>query len=327
MHSYSGPYYYFSALDLVNPSPSPEITERFSHRLITLKGKEEEGLPIRENPEWRGRPWHYNEYATFLALLTDFDADFLLSGLGEKVRLKLEKNVSQWSASVTEIIVKNCWDTETRTPKISWLFQVLPKSWHPSFDRFKDDICSTVNEALTDFCNNSRPVVRTAIETAQRLALAGFKPATIVVEDESSILRRWWFYARKRIRGSLLDIVNRQKSELSIDDVGNPTELMERSPGYACAPDGDKEAVEVLERLLTRGCPDGTDLEIFQELCKDDSIPWSDVVKELEADHPDINCRERVAKAVKFCREGRQSVGRTSSKKVLAELRELFSAG
>ena len=219
MDSFAGPYYYFSALDLVNPKPSYDVMTRFSHRLYALEGKAEtEAMPC-ENLDWPGEPFAYREYATFLALLTDFDADFLLTGIDQKFREKVDLTAAEWAKAVEKVVKNQYWIKDTGKPNMARITANLPPSWQTSVNKLKDDIVGAVDKSLTAFCDSRKRVARTAIETAQRLALAHFVPAAIVVEDEALILKSWRSFVRKHIRGELLAIVQRRKAEPAYADV------------------------------------------------------------------------------------------------------------
>ncbi|MFZ4776080.1 MAG: hypothetical protein ACOYM3_11980 [Terrimicrobiaceae bacterium] len=214
---FAGPYYHFGVSDPQQYSGNEK--ERLRHRAIVMEEKVERGYEPCENPNMPCPADVYCEDEAFKALLTDFDADFLLAGFDQETREVFEIIAAEWAECVKKAITEKYWDATTGKLDMQRIHQSLPENWRKSFGDFKDEIHTAVPCALTDFCNNSKRVIRTAIETAQRLTLAGYPPATIVIEDENAILKAWRVFLRHRIVSSLLEEVARRKSLDLVGDV------------------------------------------------------------------------------------------------------------
>jgi len=344
MQEFAGPYYYFSALDLTDSQASREVMTRRKHRETALEGKAEMGFEPRENPNLPGEAFEYREDATFLALLSDFDADFLLAGLGMEVRERIDQTAFKWAEAVADVVIKKYWNADTGKPDMALLVRAMPESWRTSSNSFEDEIVSAAVEALNIFRDNRKRVIRTAIETAQRLVLSGFAPATIAVEDETSILKTWRSFVRKRIRGSLLEVVKRRKAEpgyadveairsnrkkksVSESDSAGPHEVDQHDqPEIEFGNEGaedDQDPIEdictVVDELLAHGSRDDL-LVRFDVLTRElSSASWLVALEQIEESHPGV--RSQIVKALRVCKGG---AGRMS-REMLEKLRCLFT--
>jgi len=345
VYSLSGPYYYFSPGDFSDPPP--EVKVRLDHRDRILNARVAHGSELFENPDGPVRPGQYSEDAAFLALLTDFDADFLLSAIDEKVRAAIDKAATDWAEMVEKIVIKNYWVEKTGRPNMQRITKALPESWRNSVNKYEDVIVGAVDKALVTFLDNRKRVVRAAIETAQRLALAHFEPATIVIEDEESILRSWHAFVREPVRGALVEEHELGKVEITVPDLNqlkrprkkstvnkNPHDTagtfsendegeIENSVGFdAGDPDEIEEICDIVERLLQDGSRNGL-LTRFAELSREISrwTSWNDALTQIEEAHPGV--RSRVTEALGICETDLFNDGQPS-KETLKKLHLLF---
>ena len=207
---YSGPYYHFSGPELASGMPTHQVHERFAHRLFALEGKQERAEPASENLFWSGEPFAYHGYRTLLALLLDFDADFLLLGLAAEISRKVVASTERWGEQVRDIILRKVQREGQTGLNADLLWRVARRNPETVDDKIIDCFTST----LPIFCErHAYSARRRAVENAQRLALAWYKPKGIVVESEESIFRSWRSYFGQRARGLLTEAAADEQKE------------------------------------------------------------------------------------------------------------------
>lgn len=208
----SGPYYHFTATDLtaIEVATGSDLHTRLVHRGELLTLKKFEGEPASENIWAPDEPFAYNAFRTFLALLADFDADFLLSQISEAARIRLDRDADAWRDSVSALIFRHYTHSGDSEFDVKSIRKLAP-SWAKKPD---SDFSDAFMDALPKFCNSrKRGFIRGAIENAQRLALAGRKPVAIAVEFEEDILRAWRSFLSQYLRGCFTDDYNEEKEQ------------------------------------------------------------------------------------------------------------------
>lgn len=331
----AGPYYFFEASDFANLERSPQVLNRLLHHQEVIKQRNSGEMEPGMNPSFPSKPGEYNEAAAFLALLTDFDADFLLMGLRPEFRAELDEIATEWADLVKNAVLDKYWNGKSGRPdrtRIQWL---VPESLRSAFNdaehpsRVHDAVASAVVDALRTFCEGKKRVIRTAIETAQRLALAGFEPATIVVEDEKSMFKAWRSFAKVKIRGALADVADRGRSEVAVEDVDavdqvNPkkeTLSGNRSQGSNFRVGSGSQDMpfdvgdirSVSEQALAGDRSDSLLLE-FYELCTNgDDDDWDLVLSEFGDILNPSEELERLLKAIELCTRRKESARRERS--------------
>ena len=202
MDPLSGPYYYFTASELVSKTPTAQVHERFAHRLFTLRA-EERGELANENPFWSGDSSRYNDHRTLLTLLLDFDADFLLLGLSAGSYAAVAASTEKWGERIRDVILRKVQCEAQAGLNADLLWRVIRRKPEATDDRIMDCFTST----LPIFCEcYARRARRQAVENAQRLVLSRHKPEGVLVESEEAIFRNWRSYFGQRARGVLTEV-------------------------------------------------------------------------------------------------------------------------
>ena len=209
---FSGPYYHFSVPDLSHlwpegpglpPSDRP-IYSRLAHRVNSLGKKHQRGDPESENLRWPSGRGEYHPHRTMLAVLTEFDADFLLLGISTAIRADMDEQAIRWADKLRQIIIGHFFPAGSGGKLNLALVRATVPSWTGAKD---EDLTDGFNDALVAFYESrQRSFLRGAVENAQRLALAGYKPVGVVVETDEAILRSWRSYLGQRLRGKLSDL-------------------------------------------------------------------------------------------------------------------------
>ena len=209
---FSGPYYNFSVPDLSHlwpegpelpPSDQP-LHSRLAHRVNSLGGKHRRGDPESENLRWPSSRGEYSPHRTMLAVLTEFDADFLLLGISAAIRADMDDQAIRWADKLREIVIGHFFPAGSGGKLNFALVRATIPSWTGAKD---EDLTDGFNDALAAFYESrQRSFLRGAVENAQRLALAGYKPVAVVVETDEAILRSWRSYLGQRLRGKLTDL-------------------------------------------------------------------------------------------------------------------------
>ncbi len=209
---FSGPYYHFSVPDLSHlwpegpelpPSDQP-LHSRLAHRVNTLGRKHQRGDPAAENLRWPPGSGEYSSHRTMLAVLTEFDADFLLLGISAAIRADMDEQGMRWADKLRQIIIDHFYPAGSGGKLNLAPVRATVPLWTGAKD---EDLTDGFNDALAAFHGSrQRSFLRGAVENAQRLALAGYKPAAVVVETDEALLRSWRSYLGQRLKGKLSDL-------------------------------------------------------------------------------------------------------------------------
>ncbi len=139
-----------------------------------------------------------------LAVLTEFDADFLLLGISAAITADMDEQATRWADKLRQIIIDHFYPAGSGGKLDLALVRATVPSWTGAKD---EDLTDGFNDALAAFHGSrQRGFLRGAVENAQRLALAGYKPVVVVVETDEAILRSWRSYLGQRLRGKLSDL-------------------------------------------------------------------------------------------------------------------------
>lgn len=226
----------------------------------------------------------------FKDLLRDCDADFLLRGLAPDDRARVDHLASAWAECVKALIalLYSVDDPDGRGRVIA----AIEKSLRPQAAKRIDELRSWVFDALEVFSTNSLRVTRQAIEVAQRCSMAGLEPIAIVVESESSVLRRWAAFLGKRLRSRLMP---RRKSF-----------------GIGASPEFDDpfedniskiKAVAALVRALAERPRDSKSAEEFVAAATGiDMEIWRDVLQEFSGQDEGGAIKDAVLDGLRICR-------------------------
>lgn len=266
----------------------------------------------------------YDSEIDFDNLLKNVDADFLLLGLDSSVRGALDAAADQWAEETRKIVEAEYWlggclrKSRVKAHLLSDVRSV--------FDARDDEVQSICQDALRAFSTNRKLVIRTALETMQRLALQGLRPQCVTIETRSATLARWRSLLKKTLN-----------ARLKSSEKGLPTTALEHVHEFSeerLPTDADesaeyesevREIQEVLEMLQEIGPEERLLEEFFELACSAGEAAWDDAITSVAKEQSYDEFKAVVERAIQAC-HGAENGGRSVQlSPVLRErLRELF---
>ncbi|MCE9610234.1 MAG: hypothetical protein K8R23_08495 [Chthoniobacter sp.] len=139
---------------------------------------------------------------TFRDVLRDLDADFLYCHLLPEDRAAVERLAELWAEQV-QALIGPLYDVNISEGKGRVIAAVEADLREQAAAR-KSELMGWVYDALVVFAYKSRRIIRKTIETMQRCSLVGVEPVALVVESESSLLKRWNIFLRESLKSQLI---------------------------------------------------------------------------------------------------------------------------
>ncbi|MEP6671047.1 MAG: hypothetical protein ABJF10_17940, partial [Chthoniobacter sp.] len=138
----------------------------------------------------------YDPEETFRRVLLDLDADFLLRYVDAEARAQLHKVAEMWRDLSAEAITREFWPAGVfQNERAESLCAETVRAELKKFDL--ESLC---NEALQEFAVGRLRVARWALETGQRMLLAGEQPVFYAAQTEDDLLRSWRSFLGRRLR-------------------------------------------------------------------------------------------------------------------------------
>lgn len=195
-----GPFFYFSADDLLGKNISIQTLRRLADSPIDYRAACEFG-----NPEGTKGILHpsYDVEKVFQRLFTEHDADFLLREIDEPVWQELSALTKEWTKLTLEVIAEQYWTKGKIVNKL--VLSTIRPTLREDAQNMIDLVRGWTSDVLNGFVAGGDRVLRHAVETAQRFAVVGLTPVFSVVRTEKDILRSWKSYLGQHLNGQIVE--------------------------------------------------------------------------------------------------------------------------
>ena len=223
-------------------------------------------------------------------LFCNCDADFLISGISEKRKQEIEKQLDQWTEAVTALIAEAYTISGSETLNVIKVAGAAPAAIKGALNR-QIDFSDCFQGCIASFATTQRRVVRRAIETCARMAIAGLPPLAIAIVPIKEILAQFRRELRSHLRAA--------RSGTAKQSIAPLLEERAKTASEDAAPDIAELLVEAGEMLSNP-----TSAESFwdqlDELSSAGRSVWEYAIDLLEIDDPgqgQIQALEKVANA------------------------------
>lgn len=236
----------------------------------------------------------YHSDRTRRELYLTYDADFLLREIAARDWALVQGIAGRWSDAARKVVCSNIllpkttgtWRQQRRAGHQTWqewfdsadlgsnVMNAIPRRLKPNVDRRA--LRAWTCEALSQF-ESSRHLIRSAVETAQRLTLEGREPKAIVVRTKEEILESWRRYFRKFVRDKAIPGDVRREAPVEFND----NTLSNQYERVSFEEDDVVLICETVARLASQGSEERL-LSDFERMAQKGHVgTWREALKQL----------------------------------------------